>query len=135
MESQALAADSCILNLAGKVNAALSGARDGILTKDYIYLADGNNTVIRRSHIMCALLEDCVIYTTVNKKRTPMHYLNILIVSDKGVRASAETTKEAGRALQALLLEQNSNIDIRDGSVLTEKGCEEYIKERLDGRV
>lgn len=131
-DRQAMAGDSFILNLTGKIKAVMAGQKDGILTRDYIYLADQAMTVMRRKDILCAVLVERVMYITANNKRKPVHYLCIQLVSQQGVRSQAETDIESGKALINMLLEKNPGIDTADGAVMPEKGCEQYIKKLLE---
>lgn len=130
-ESQAMASDSYILSLTGKVNAVMAGQKDGILTRDYIYLADPSMAVMKCRDILSAVLVERIIFINVNKRRKPVHYLCIQLVSKQGVRSQAETDLEPGKALIGMLLEKNPGIDTAGGAVIQEKEYEAYIKKLL----
>lgn len=83
-DRQAMASDSCILNLTGKIKAAMAGQKDGILTRDYIYLADPAMTVMKRDDILSAVLVERVMYINVNNSRKPVHYLCLQLASRQG---------------------------------------------------
>lgn len=133
-EGQAMASDSYILKLTGKINGAIGGQKDGILTRDFVYLGDSSQIVMRCSNVISAILVDMVIYITVNKTRKTVHYLGIRLVSEQGIQATAETTKEAGMALQAMLREKNPQLDTGDGVVMSEKQHDQHIAEKLSAR-
>lgn len=131
-ELQAMASDSFILALTGKMKAMLSGQKDGILTRDFIYLADCNNIVMKRSDIVGAFLVERTFYINENKyTRKPVRYLTITIVSNKCIQTLAETSIEAGKALLTMLQEQNPQIDTKNCSVIQEKEHNKYCKMML----
>lgn len=128
-ELQAMASDSYILNLTDKIKAALSGQKNGVLTRDFIYLADIKNIVIKRCDIVGAFLVERTLYVTENQyTQKPITYLTVSIVSNKGIQTLAETSIEAGKALLAMLQEQNPQIDTKDCSVMQEKEYNKYCK-------
>jgi hypothetical protein len=130
-ERQAMASDSYILSLTGKIKAVLNGQKDGVLTRDFIYLADAKNIVMKRSNIIGAFLVERTFYITVNNTRKCVNYLTVTLVSDKGIQTLAETSTEAGAALLAMLHEQNPQIDINNGSVMNEKEYGKYCKAKF----
>lgn len=127
-ERQALAADSYILKLLDGVNAVMSGGKDGILTNDFIYLADLNLTVIRCKDLVSACLVKSVFYIGSQQQRRPVNYLSVYLLSRNGVEAFAEVSPEAGEALLALLLEKYPTINTNEGRVLTEKEYDSFKK-------
>lgn len=130
-ERQAMASDSYILKLLNSVNAAVAGRKDGILTREYIYLADSNLTVIRCEDLINACLVDTVIYVGPQKNRKAVHALQIQLRSKHGVESFAEVSPEAGKALTQLLLQKYPTIDICDGNVMTEREYDKYKKTAL----
>lgn len=130
-ERQAMASDSYILALTGKIKAVVSGQKDGILTRDYIYLADAKNIVLNCCDIKGAFLVERTIYITVNNVSQPVQYLTITLISHKGIQTLAETSMEAGRALLVMLQEKNPQIDTKNGIVIKEKEYNKYCKEIL----
>lgn len=130
-ERQAMTSDSYILKLLDGVNAAVAGRKDGILTRDYIYLADPNLTVIRCEDLISACLVHAVIYVGPQKNRKAVHALQIQLLSKHGVEAFAEVSPEAGKALTQLLLQKYPTIDICDGNAMTEHEYDKYRKTAL----
>ncbi len=130
-ERQAMTSDSYILSLTGKIKAVLNGQKDGVMTKDYIYLSDAKNIVMKRSDIIGAFLVERSYYITVNNTRKLINYLTVTLVSDKGIQTLAETSFEAGEALLEMLREQNPQIDVNNGSVMTEKEYSKYCKAKF----
>lgn len=130
-EQQAMASDSYILKLLNGVNAAVAARKDGILTRDYIYLADPNLTVICCEDITSACLVDTVIYVGPQKNRKQIHSLNIQLLSKHGVESFAEVSPEAGKALVELLLQKYPTIDVCGNRVMTEVEYNKYKKTKL----
>lgn len=128
-ERQALASDSYILALTAKYKAALNGQRDGILTRDYIYLADNLNIILKYSDIVGAFLVHRVIHITVNNKSKRIDSLTISLVSNQNVQTFVDASAEAGTALLAILLEKNPQIQTNGGNVIEEKEFDTYCKE------
>lgn len=128
-ERQALASDSLILALTAKYKAALNDQRDGILTRDYIYLADNRLVVLKCSDIVGAFLVHRVIHIMVNNKSKQIDSLTISLVSNKNVQTYVDASAEAGTALLSILLEKNPEIETYGGSVLQEKQFDAYCKE------
>ncbi len=109
-ERQALQSDSYVLTLAGKISAAMSGQKDGLLTRDYIWLGDNRNCILKRGGIVGASLYHWYYY--VNKKRVCS--LNLALVNRDNVMAGAEVTEEAGRELMKLLSEAHPAIQVHE---------------------
>lgn len=127
-ERQAMSFDSYILSLTEKYKAVLNGQRDGILTKDYIYLADNNSIVLKFSDIVGAFLVERITTVMANNKSKRIHSLTISLVSNKNVQTYVDTSIEAGTELLAILLEKNPQIETRGGSVIQEKEFDQYCK-------
>lgn len=128
-ELQAMASDSYILALTGKMKAVLSGQKNGVLTRDFIYLADFKNIVMKRCDIVGAFLVERTFYINGDKYTyTPVKYLTVTIVSNKNIQTLAETSIEAGKALLEMLKEQNPQIDTKNCSVIQEKEYHKYCK-------
>ncbi len=126
-ERQAMASDSYILKFLDGVTAAISGGKDGILTRDFIYLADINLTVMRCKDLISACLIDSVIFV----RNRPVHYLGIKLLSKNGAESFAEVSPEAGKALIEVLLQEYSTIETCGGRVMTEKEYDKYKKTEL----
>ncbi len=131
-ELQAMASDSYVLALTDKMNAALSGQKNGVLTRDFIFLADFKNIIMKRCDIVGAFLVERTFYINGDKySRKPVKYLTVTIVSNKNIQTLAETSIEAGKALLEILQEQNPKIDTNNCSVIQEKEYNEYCKMML----
>ncbi len=135
-ERQATASDCYILTLTAGLDRALSNAtnKDGLLTRDYIYLADPAQTVIRVDSLKACCLSDYTYCINTGKRHKKIHCLAIYLIASNGVSVLSDTTEKAGRALMALLKQRNSAIDTNDGSVLPEGAFDSYKKRVLEGR-
>lgn len=130
-ERQALSPDSYILKLLDSLNAMMSGGKDGILTKDFIYLADTNLTVMRCKDLIAACLVKYSIYVGDQQHRKPVNCLGIRLLSRNGAESFAEVSVEAGPALLELLSKEYPAINTFGGQVMTEKEYEKYKKAEL----
>lgn len=110
-DRQAMQSDSYVLSLNGKVSAAMSGQKDGILTRDYIWLGDIGSCVLKRADIVGASLYHSYYY--VNRKR--ICTLNLALLSRGGVTASAEVREEAGKELMKTLAEAHPTLQVHEG--------------------
>ncbi len=128
-ERQALQSDSYVLCLAGKVSAAMSGQKDGILTRDYIWLGDYRSCILKRADIVGASLYHWYYY--VNKKR--VRSLSLAVLSGKDVLSSVEATEEAGRELMKTLAEAHPSIQVHDGILEEGKEFDAWRKELSGG--
>lgn len=128
-EQQAFGSDCYILKMTAGLDRLLSNNthKDGLLTRDYLYLADPRLTVFRIEDLRICCFEDSTYYLN-NKK---IHSLNIRLTSSSGVTVFTDTTEEAGLALMEMLRERNSAVATFDGNVLKEGSYEEYAKEVL----
>ena len=112
---------SLIVNLLGKIKAVTAGQKSGILTRDYIALYNsGSLGVLKVSRITGAYLTDNVYNVKVGNSIKQAHYLTINLITADKKNIWAETSKEAGRALQAILMERCPEIDTAGGAVLPE---------------
>ena len=133
-ERQAVASDCYILKLTAGLDRALSNGtnKDGLLTRDYIYLADLAQTVMRVEDLKACCFGDYTYYINVGKTHKKIHCLTINLIASNGVSALSDTTEEAGRTLMALLKERNSEIDTNNGEVLPEGAFDSYKKRILE---
>lgn len=134
-ERQAVASDCYILKLTAGLDRMLSNAtnKDGLLTRDYIYLADPNQTVMRVDSLRACCFSDYTYYINTGNHRKKIHCLAICLIASNGVSVLSDTAEEAGRALMALLRQRNSAIDTNDGKVLPEDAFDSYKKRVLEG--
>lgn len=132
-ERQATASDCYILELTEGLDRMLSNAtnKDGLLTRDYIYLADPAQTVMRVEDLRACCFSDYTYYVSVGNRSKKIHCLAIYLIASNGVSVISDTTKEAGEALMALLKERNNTIDTNDGKVLPEGEVDAYKKRIL----
>ena len=120
-DNQPVEPDSLIVNLLGKIKAVTAGQKSGILTRDYIALYNsGSLGVLKVSRITGAYLTDNVYNVKVGNSIKQAHYLTINLITADKKNIWAETSKEAGRALQAILMERCPEIDTAGGAVLPE---------------
>ena len=114
---------------------ALSNAtnQDGLLTRDYIYLADPAQTVIRVDSLKACCFSDYTYYIRTGKRHKKIHCLAIYLLASNGVSVLSDTTEKAGQALMSILLERNGSINTNGGKVLPESEVDDY-KTRLLGR-
>ena len=121
-ERQATASDCYILKLTSGLDRVLSNGtnKDGLLTRDYIYLADPAQTVMRVDSLKACCFSDYTYYIDTGKHHKKIHCLAICLIASNGVSVLSDTTEEAGQALMAILKERNGAIDTNDGNVLPE---------------
>ncbi len=126
-DRQAMQTGSYVLALAGKVSAAMSGQKEGILTRDYLWLGDRANTILKREDIVGASLYHWYYY--VNKKRVSS--LNLAVLSRNDVMAGAETREESGKELMKLLQEAHPSVQLHEGILEEGKQFDAWRKELL----
>ncbi|MDE7015100.1 MAG: hypothetical protein K2P19_10595 [Kineothrix sp.] len=134
-EQQAVASDCYILKLTTGLDRLLSNAtnKDGLLTRDYIYLADPAQTVMRVDSLKACCFSDYTYYINTGNRQKKIHCLAICLIASNGVSILSDTTEEAGKALIALLKQRNSAIDTNEGKVLPENAFDSYKKRVLEG--
>ena len=134
-ERQAAASDCYILKLTAGLDRMLSNAtnKDGLLTRDYIYLADPAQTVMRVDSLKACCFSDYTYYIDTGKQHKKIHCLAICLVAANGVSVLSDTTEEAGRALMAIIKERNSTVDTNEGKVLPEDALDSYKKRVVEG--
>ncbi len=132
-EQQAVAPDCFILKLTAGLDRLLSNStnKDGLLTRDYIYLADPAQTVLRVDTLKACCFTDYTYYANTGKHRKKIHCLAIFLTASNGVSVLSDTTKKAGEALIALLKERNPAIDTNGGRVVPESALDDYKKRIL----
>lgn len=105
--------------------------KDGLLTRDYIYLADPAQTVMRVDSLKACCFSDYTYYIDTGKHHKKIHCLAICLIAPGGVSVLSDTTEEAGRALMDLLKQRNNAIDTNEGRVLPENELDSYKKRML----
>lgn len=134
-DRQAFASDCYILKLTAGLDRALSNATnsDGLLTRDYIYLADTAQTVMRVDSLKACFFTDYTYYVTVGNRSKKIHNLAICLLASNGVSVLSDTTEKAGQALMEILKERNGTIDTNEGSVVPEgREFDDYKKRVLE---
>lgn len=128
-EQQAGSSDCYILKLTAGLDRVLSNgiSKDGLLTRDYIYLADPAQIVMRIEDLVICCFEYYTYYANSKK----INNLAIRLISSNGVTVSSDTTEKAGLALMELLTQRNSSIDTLEEKVLKEGEYEKYYKRVL----
>ncbi len=130
-ERQVLAPDCYILRLTEGLERVLSNG-DGFLTRDYIYLANPSQTVIRVDSLKACSFSDYTYFVNVGKRQKTVHCLAVYLLASNGVSVLSDTTRKAGEALMALLQERVSGIDTNGGRVLSEgREMDDYTKRIL----
>lgn len=132
-DRQAMASDCLILKLTKGLDRALSNAtnKDGLLTRDYIYLADPAQTVFRVDELKACCFTEYSYYVTVGNRSKKVYDLAIYLLAANGVSVCSDVTVNAGRALMELLLERNGSIDTNDGNSVPEDDLDDYAKRIL----
>lgn len=134
-DSQALASDCYILKLTAGIDRMLSNAtnKDGLLTRDYIYLADTAQTVMRVDSLKACCFTEYTYYVSAGNKTKKIRNLAICLIASNGLSILSDTTEKAGRALIDILKERNSAIDTNDGMIVPEgKEFDAYKKKVLE---
>lgn len=123
-ERQTMKMECRVVKLLGTAQALANGQSDGILTKDFIYLADAHHSILK----ICDLSAACVVKQTVSVDSMPVHkdhnYLTVMLLSRNGSRAIAECSEESGRELVTFLKKINPNIYTADGNVISDEAFE-----------
>ncbi len=117
-DRQALQSDSYILKCAGAVSAAMANQTDGLLTRDYLWLGDAANSILRRSELAGACLYRWSYYA--GKKR--LHAVSLAVVDRQGRMISAEADTQKGKELLAFLAAQCPGLAVEER--LLEEGKE-----------
>lgn len=127
-EKQAVASDCYILKLTKGLDRVLSNAtnKDGLLTKDYIYLADPRQTVMRVDSLKACSFAYYSYYINVGNRRKKILCLAVYLIASNGVSVLSDTSEEAGHALMSLLQQRNNNIDTNEGAVIPENEIDNY---------
>lgn len=134
-DRQALASDCYILKLTAGLDRALSNStfKDGLLTRDYIYLGDAAQTVMRIDRLKACFFSDLTYYVNVGNRSRKIHNLVIFLLAEGGITVHSDTTEEAGQALMDMLTDRNSAIDTNEGRVVPEgRAFDDYTKRILE---
>lgn len=107
-DRQAMQSDSYILKFKNKVAAAVAGQKDGILTRDYLWMGDAANIIIKREDIVGACFYKWHYYA--GKKR--VWNQSVVVLNRHNIAPSAEATRESGLALMELLAAAHPDIHV-----------------------
>lgn len=130
-ERQAMASDCYILKLTSGLDRVLSNniSKDGLLTRDYIYLADSRQTVMRVDSLRACFFTDYTYYLNTGSYSRKIHNLAICLIASNGLFVRTDTDEKAGFALMEILKERNSSIDTNNGKVVPEgRAFDNYMK-------
>lgn len=120
-ERQTMKMECRVVKLLGTAQALANGQSDGILTKDYIYLADAHYSILKLSDLSAA----CLVKQTISVDSMPVHkkqdFLTVMLLSRNGSRAIAECSEESGRELITFLKKVNPNIYTADGNLISDE--------------
>lgn len=119
-ERQAMDMECRAVKLLGTAQALANGQSDGILTRDYIYLADAHHTILKIADLKAA----CLVRQTLKVDSMPVHkehdFLTVMLLG-RNSRSIAECTQESGTQLITFLKKKNPNIYTADGNVISDE--------------
>lgn len=129
-EQQVSSSDTYILKLTAGLDRALASSitRDGLLTRDYVYIADSAITIFRVDGLRAAVFVDNTYSVGDLKHPKTIHNLSLALISENGAAAFADVTRKAGEALMELLKSRNNSIETKDGKLLSAKEYDELYK-------
>ena len=117
-ERQTMDMECRAVSLLDPARALAAGQADGILTRDYIYLADAHHMILKLSDITAACLVRQKVMAGDVPVRKSIEYLTVMLLSKNGNRAIAECSEESGRELIDFLKERFPDIRTADGQVI-----------------
>lgn len=120
-ERQALEMESRAIRLVDTVKKAVSDQKDGILTRDYVYLTLGSNVLIKYSDLKVACLVKQTIRAGQGSSRVGIEYLVVGLIGKNGASVVAECSMESGTALIEYLKEKCPGLDTQEGRVLSSR--------------
>lgn len=118
-EHQTMDMECHVVKLLSTAEALANGQSDGILTNDYIYLADAKHSILKLSDLSAACLVKQTILTGDMPKRKTHDFLTVMLLSRNGSRAIAECSKESGTELITYLKERYPDIYTAEGNVIS----------------
>ncbi len=126
-ERQTMDMECRAVKLLGTAQALANGQSDGILTRDYIYLADAHHSILKIADLKAA----CLVRQTLKVDSMPINkehnFLTVMLLSRNKVCAIAECTDESGRELISFLKERNPRIYTADGNVISDEDFERLV--------
>lgn len=132
-EQQISSSDTYILKLTAGLDRALSNSiiRDGLLTRDYVYIADSAITIFRVDGLKAAVFVDNTYSVGDLRHSKTIHNLSLALISENGTAALADVTPKAGEALMELLKSRNCSIETKNGKLLSTKEYDKLYKSIL----
>ena len=127
-DRQAMQSDSYILRFKGGVAAKVAAQRDGILTRDYLWMGDATGLIVKREDIIAACFYKWSYYA--GKKKMWCQSVAVLTRQDK--MSSAEATSERGQAFIELLVQANPSIYVEKKLLNEGKEYDNWRKELCD---
>lgn len=124
-DRQALRSDSYILKCAGAVSAAMANQTDGLLTRDYLWLGDAANSILKRSELAGA----CLYQWTYYAGRKRLHATSLAVVDHRGRMISAEADTQRGKALLAFLAGQCPGLRVEERLLREGKEFDQWKKD------
>jgi len=124
-DRQAMQSDSYILRFKGGVAAKVAAQRDGILTRDYLWMGDATGLIVKREDIIAACFYKWSYYA--GKKKMWCQSVAVLTRQDK--MSSAEATSERGQAFIELLVQANPSIYVEKKLLNEGKEYDNWRKE------
>lgn len=126
-ERQTMNMECRAVKLLGTAQALANGQSDGILTRDYIYLADAHHSVFKIADLKAA----CLVRQTLKVDSMPVHkehnFLTVMLLGRNRICAIAECTEESGRELISYLKEKNPRVYTADGNVISDEDFERLV--------
>lgn len=118
-ERQTLDMECRVVRLLDTARALAAGQADGILTRDYIYLADAHHVILKLSELSAACLVKQAVMVGDLPNRKRHEFLTVMLLSKSGSRAIAECIEEAGAELIDYLKQKFPGIYTADREVIT----------------
>lgn len=117
-ERQTMEMECRAVKLLDAAGALAAGQSDGILTRDYIYLADAHHMILKLSDLSAA----CIVRQRVTVGDVParksIEYLTVMLLGRSGNRAIAECSEESGTVLLGCLKQKIPGLYTADGKVI-----------------
>ena len=110
---------------AGAVSAAMANQADGLLTRDYLWLGDAANSILKRSELAGA----CLYQWTYYAGRKRLHATSLAVVDRRGRMISAEADTQRGKALLAFLAGQCPGLRVEERLLREGKEFDQWKKD------
>ncbi len=118
-ERQTMDTECRVIRLLDTAKALAAGQSDGILTKDYIYLADAHHMILKLSDLSAACIVRQRVAVGDVTVRKSFEYLTVMLLGKNGNRAIAECSEESGTVLVNFLKQRFPGIYTADGKVVS----------------